>query len=466
MWADTKTEGFETADAGTNYQGSVSVTISKSDCGIGWEIYYGCVSESSKISGSKSAALRLYTSNNYGYLKTTTAIEGLSNVSFKAKAADSNKAAIKVNISYSADGTSWTNIETDKSLTTSAASYNVDIPDGGKYFQIAISSNSTKPKSQNAQLTIDDVVFTYTQKYTVTYNANGGTGTMTDGSSPYVAGTSVTTLTNTFTKSGYIFDHWNTAADNSGTTYAEGATFTISANTTLYAQWLVDGSDYISVSPLTKDVVFDGDDVEFSIDTDQTLGDNPTQFYTTIDGDVTTSQPTWIETLYDNGTLLLTIEANTGAARTAYFRVEKGSVKSDVITINQAAYVAPPAGDPYALFAGNLTEGDYIIYYDGKAMNTTVESDRLQWEELEPTNDVIITEDATIVWHVAPSDSYWTVYNADATTYAASTGVKNKAQMLASGSDDKSLWTITRKSTSTYEFVNKANDAAGVNKNL
>ena len=73
--------------------------------------------------------------------------------------------------------------------------------------------------------------------YTVTYNANGGTGTMTDANSPYNAGATVTVLDNEFTRTDYEFDHWNTQADDSGTDYDEGDTFTINANTTLYAQW-------------------------------------------------------------------------------------------------------------------------------------------------------------------------------------------------------------------------------------
>ena len=72
---------------------------------------------------------------------------------------------------------------------------------------------------------------------TLTYDANGGTGTMTDSNSPYANGATVTTLSNTFTRTGYSFTGWNTVANGSGTPYAAGATFTISANTTLHAQW-------------------------------------------------------------------------------------------------------------------------------------------------------------------------------------------------------------------------------------
>ena len=164
----TKTEGFENATAGTNYQSTVTIGTNESDCGISWEIYYGTVSTSNKITGYNSAAMRLYNgNNNYGYLKTTTPIDGLSQVSFKAKAQESNSGKIKVNISYSTNGTTWTNIETDKELTTTAATYTEAIPSGGKYFQIAISSNSTKPTKSNIQLTIDDVLFTYGSTPTV-----------------------------------------------------------------------------------------------------------------------------------------------------------------------------------------------------------------------------------------------------------------------------------------------------------
>ena len=50
------------------------------------------------------------------------------------------------------------------------------IPKGGQYIKIAISKNSKKPTSKNAQLTIDDVVFTSTadaKTYTYTWSVNG-----------------------------------------------------------------------------------------------------------------------------------------------------------------------------------------------------------------------------------------------------------------------------------------------------
>ncbi len=132
------------------------------------------------------------------------------------------------------------------------------------------------------------------------------------------------------------------------------------------------------------------------------------------------------------------------------------------VTITATAEVL--TGDNYELFSGTLVEGDYLIVYDNGAMNNTVTGDRLQYETVTATNDVITTDNAAIVWHIAPSGDYWTIYSADADAYAASTGAKNKAQMLADGTDDKALWTVI--GTETYEFVNKQNTTNEVNANL
>ena len=126
----------------------------------------------------------------------------------------------------------------------------------------------------------------------------------------------------------------------------------------------------------------------------------------------------------------------------------------------------------YTLYSGELVKGDYIIYYNGMAMNTTVSGNRLQYEEVTPADDVITTSDNSIIWHIAPSGSYWTIYNAAEDKYAASNGTNNQAQMLAvgtDGTDDKALWTVsvsTVSGISTYEFENKNNAANSKNANL
>jgi uncharacterized repeat protein (TIGR02543 family) len=44
---------------------------------------------------------------------------------------------------------------------------------------------------------------------------------------------------NTFTRTGFTFNGWNTKANGAnGTSYADGSTYDFSADITLYAQWL------------------------------------------------------------------------------------------------------------------------------------------------------------------------------------------------------------------------------------
>lgn len=71
---------------------------------------------------------------------------------------------------------------------------------------------------------------------TITFNANGGSGTVPSAISTYV-GVANTIPSNSLTRTGYTFNGWNTASDGSGTAYATGSTITPTGNVTLYAQW-------------------------------------------------------------------------------------------------------------------------------------------------------------------------------------------------------------------------------------
>ena len=68
--------------------------------------------------------------------------------------------------------------------------------------------------------------------HTITYDSNGGSGTMTASSCNY--GATCTLKTNTFTRTGYTFDGWYTSSSG-GTKY--GATTTLTGNIRVYAHW-------------------------------------------------------------------------------------------------------------------------------------------------------------------------------------------------------------------------------------
>ena len=72
--------------------------------------------------------------------------------------------------------------------------------------------------------------------YTITFNANGGEGSMEP--QRFEVGVDTALNTNAFTREGYKLIGWNTAADGSGATYAdEGAILELTGDMTLYAQW-------------------------------------------------------------------------------------------------------------------------------------------------------------------------------------------------------------------------------------
>ncbi len=97
---------------------------------------------------------------------------------------------------------------------------------GNAYTDGQYINNLTADLKLYAQWDKNDVV--------VTYDANGGSGemdsvTLTDGNGSAAA--------SSFTRAGYTFTKWNTAADGSGTTYAASASLSFDEDTTLYAQW-------------------------------------------------------------------------------------------------------------------------------------------------------------------------------------------------------------------------------------
>ena len=75
----------------------------------------------------------------------------------------------------------------------------------------------------------------WTQNPVITFDANGGTGTM---GTQTVKPNEATALTaNSFTRADYDFIGWNTAADGTGKAYADKTNITTNENVTLYAQW-------------------------------------------------------------------------------------------------------------------------------------------------------------------------------------------------------------------------------------
>lgn len=76
-------------------------------------------------------------------------------------------------------------------------------------------------------------------RYTVTFDPNGATGGSAPPPMPAAPGSAIN-LPNrgTLTKANHTFDGWNIRSDGGGTNYTEGASFTVTGNVTLYANWV------------------------------------------------------------------------------------------------------------------------------------------------------------------------------------------------------------------------------------
>ena len=82
---------------------------------------------------------------------------------------------------------------------------------------------------------ISDTVYYYENTYTISYNANGGSGAPSSQTKAHF--TPLTLSTQQPRRTGYTFLGWSTSASATTASYRPGATFSANGNTTLYAVW-------------------------------------------------------------------------------------------------------------------------------------------------------------------------------------------------------------------------------------
>ena len=88
----------------------------------------------------------------------------------------------------------------------------------------------------NRAISSQQVLSNNVTTYTISFDANGGQGSM----APQSGSSSATISPYSFTRNGYSFAGWNTSPTGSGTSYSNAAAYPFTASTTLYAQWTPD----------------------------------------------------------------------------------------------------------------------------------------------------------------------------------------------------------------------------------
>ena len=81
------------------------------------------------------------------------------------------------------------------------------------------------------------VVSAAVSNYTITYNGNGSTSGTNPANTTGNGGVTLATNSGSLAKTGYTLTGWNTLANGTGTHYATGASYSLTADVTLYAEW-------------------------------------------------------------------------------------------------------------------------------------------------------------------------------------------------------------------------------------
>lgn len=141
----------------------------------------------------------------------------------QAKTSD-NACSGNIQYRFSKDnGSTWTSYQTSGSYTYTGLS-------AGTNYTIKVEAKDKVDNSIQESKSI-----TTKKTYTITYNANGGSGAPS--SQTKIQGTNIKLSSTKPTRSGYVFAGWGTSASATKVSYAAGATYSTDANLTLYAIW-------------------------------------------------------------------------------------------------------------------------------------------------------------------------------------------------------------------------------------
>lgn len=220
---------------GVNYSDNIALGTAQIFAGIQWN-----------LGTSNTITYKVLNSATYG----TT---GITNSTTLFSQSTSNEYSVEIYMnnnnsagSYYRAGTNYSLAVSTWDLWVNGVRQGTNLAKGGIGSNVNIDSfafNHQASATAPGTVYIDDIEYSNTLPtgYSVTYDGNGNTtgSAPTDSSSPYAASSTVTVLgKGSLDKTGYTFNGWNSLATGLGTDYGVGSTFTINANTTLYAKWL------------------------------------------------------------------------------------------------------------------------------------------------------------------------------------------------------------------------------------
>ena len=230
--------------------------------------------------------------------------------------------------------------------------------------------------------------------------------------------------TNTFTRQGYAFDSWNTAASGSGTTYFDGATVSLLSDLTLYAQW----NPLFSVTCATVQ-----------------HGSLSASYSTAVEGTLVTLTAT-PDANYDFDYWVVTAGNEPVEVEGDQFVMPASNVNVSAVF----SYVGQTFTQQYYLVtdASQLVEGrTYLIVNttNKKALGSQNEYDRAS-VGVQINNNTIATLGNACEVTLGVGSDYWTLfdpsYNNNAGGYLYAASSQSNQLMTQSNLDDNAKWNI------------------------
>jgi len=228
-----------TIDGEIDFYGSQNFTVANNPM----KIYCSESSVSLKLGGTASRSVMVWVGGYYPNDAEISWSRSNENVSCQWGEWNSEN-KIPLTITASSEGSSVVTLSVkDKATGAVLDSTAVSVSVSAEKYTVAYNANggsgapASQTKSYNTALTLSSTK--PTKAFTVTYNANGGTV------SPSSKNISA------------VFNGWNTKADGSGTSYFPGGRYTANAALTLYARWTNPAAGTLAV-PSRTGYTFDG----------------------------------------------------------------------------------------------------------------------------------------------------------------------------------------------------------------
>ena len=238
--------------------------------------------------------------------------------------------------------------------------------------------------------------------YKITFDGNGGTGTMNDMTCE--CDKTYNLNKNTYTRTGYVFNGWNTKADGTGTSYNDEQSVSNLASSggkiTIYAQW----------TPITYTIAFNGNggtstmsSVSCTYDSAKTL---PTCTFTktgySFDGWNTKADGTGIS--YADKASITNLTSTQGATVTLYAKWKANTYTVAFNSNGGTGTMSPMTNRTYDSAGYNLTKNSFKrTGYSFAGWNTKADGTGLSYKDSEKVTNLATSGTVTLYAQWTPN---------------------------------------------------------------